>query len=91
MNNDLEFIFLGTGASSSMPHLSCLTPSENKNERPCRACLASIDGTSEGRKNVRRNTSAAVRIVDRGGVRRCVISMRYNLCLLCFSFPEKGC
>lgn len=68
--SDIEFIFLGTGASGSVPHLSCLTPSENTNKKQCKACLSSVDGTPEGKKNFRRNTSAAVRIVDRNGVKR---------------------
>lgn len=70
----VEFIFLGTGASGSVPHLSCLTPSGDDKEKPCRTCLSTIDGTPEGKMNFRRNTSAAVRIVDKDGVKRCVLS-----------------
>lgn len=73
-SSGVEFIFLGTGASGSVPHLSCLTPSENENEKPCRTCLSTIDDTPEGKMNFRRNTSAAVRIVDKDGVKRCVLS-----------------
>lgn len=77
-NNYVEFIFLGTGASGSVPHLSCLTPSENENEneKPCRTCLSTVDGSPEGRRNIRRNTSAAIRIVDKSGVKRYALIVR---------------
>ncbi|KIO02379.1 hypothetical protein M404DRAFT_148234 [Pisolithus tinctorius Marx 270] len=55
--SDIELIFLGTGSSSSVPHLDCLTaPSDRK---PCKTCLSTL--TQEGKKNIRRNTSVAVR------------------------------
>lgn len=58
VRDDIELIFLGTGTSSSLPHVSCLTaPPELP---PCRTCLSTL--TPEGKKNIRRNTSAALRI-----------------------------
>jgi len=53
-----DLIFLGTGTSGSVPNISCLTaPPE---EDPCRTCLSTL--TPEGKKNIRRNTSAIVRV-----------------------------
>jgi len=53
-----DLIFLGTGTSGSVPNISCLTaPPE---EEPCRTCLSTL--TPEGKKNIRRNTSAIVRV-----------------------------
>jgi len=52
-----DLIFLGTGTSGSVPNISCLTaPPE---QEPCRTCLSTL--TPEGKKNIRRNTSAIVR------------------------------
>ncbi|KAI6045082.1 beta-lactamase-like protein [Pisolithus marmoratus] len=59
--SEIELIFLGTGSSSSVPHLDCLTaPSDRK---PCRTCLSTL--TQEGKKNIRRNTSLAVRFTGK--------------------------
>jgi len=53
-----DLIFLGTGTSGSVPNISCLTaPPE---QEPCRTCLSTL--TPEGKKNIRRNTSAIVRV-----------------------------
>ncbi|TFK76751.1 hypothetical protein BDN72DRAFT_754178 [Pluteus cervinus] len=61
----IELIFLGTGTSSSLPHVECLTaPPEAK---PCRACLSTLSQTPEGKKNVRRNTGAALRMKAKDG------------------------
>ncbi|EJD04263.1 uncharacterized protein FOMMEDRAFT_121904 [Fomitiporia mediterranea MF3/22] len=59
----LEFVFLGTGTSSSLPHVRCLTagPSDPK----CEACLSTL--TPAGRKNARRNTSAVFRVKGMNG------------------------
>lgn len=51
----VEIVFLGTGTSSSVPTVSCLTDTE----KTCKVCLSSQ--TPEGRKNNRRNTSLVVR------------------------------
>ncbi|KAH9835841.1 beta-lactamase-like protein [Rhodofomes roseus] len=54
----VELIFMGTGTSSCVPHVDCLTrPPEAV---PCRTCLSTL--TPEGKKNARRNTSAVVRM-----------------------------
>ena len=45
----VEFILLGTGTSSTLPHVDCLT--RPPNAKQCRACLATLDPA--GRKNKR--------------------------------------
>lgn len=57
-NPEIELIFLGTGTSGSVPTLDCLTAPPSK--QPCRTCLSTL--TPEGKKNIRRNTSAVVRV-----------------------------
>ncbi|TFY83986.1 hypothetical protein EWM64_g46 [Hericium alpestre] len=65
----IELIFLGTGTSSSLPHLDCLTaPPE---AIPCRTCLSTL--TPEGKKNIRRNTSAVLRIDCKDGRKRTIV------------------
>ncbi|OJA07623.1 hypothetical protein AZE42_01128 [Rhizopogon vesiculosus] len=59
----IELLFLGTGASSSVPHLDCLTAPPDR--KPCLTCLSTL--TLEGKKNIRRNTSAALRISGKNG------------------------
>lgn len=59
----VELLFLGTGTSSSIPHLDCLTAPPNR--KPCLTCLSTL--TPEGKKNIRRNTSAALRISGKDG------------------------
>ncbi|KAH8120514.1 beta-lactamase-like protein [Phellopilus nigrolimitatus] len=56
--NELEFIFLGTGCSSALPLVKCVTASPDVPQ--CRTCLSTLDPA--GRKNMRRNTSAVVRV-----------------------------
>lgn len=51
----VEIIFLGTGTSSSVPTIACLT----NPEKNCRVCLSTQ--TPKGIKNNRRNTSLVVR------------------------------
>ncbi|KIJ68691.1 hypothetical protein HYDPIDRAFT_24946 [Hydnomerulius pinastri MD-312] len=68
---EIEFIFLGTGTSSSIPHLDCLTAPPDR--KPCRACLSTLTGTPEGRKNVRRNTGAVLRITGEDGRKTTVV------------------
>ncbi|KAH0838541.1 hypothetical protein J3R83DRAFT_6860 [Lanmaoa asiatica] len=68
-NPEIELIFLGTGTSSSIPHLDCLTAPPSK--EPCRTCLSTL--TPEGKKNIRRNTSAVVRVpAGKDGKKTCV-------------------
>lgn len=54
---------MGTGTSSSLPHVDCLTAPPGR--KPCHTCLSTL--TPEGKKNIRRNTSAAVRLRGRDG------------------------
>lgn len=65
----IELLFLGTGTSSSIPHLDCLTAPPNRT--PCLTCLSTL--TPEGKKNIRRNTSAALRISGKDGKRTTVV------------------
>ncbi|KAG5648258.1 hypothetical protein DXG03_006216 [Asterophora parasitica] len=59
----VELIFLGTGTSSSLPHIECITaPPDAKR---CKTCLSTL--TPEGKKNIRRNTSAAFRMTAKNG------------------------
>lgn len=51
----VEIIFLGTGTSSSIPTVACLTHPE----KSCPVCLSTL--TPEGIKNNRRNTTLVVR------------------------------
>ena len=53
-----DLIFLGTGTSGSVPNISCLTAPPD--QEPCQTCLSTL--TSDGKKNIRRNTSAIVRV-----------------------------
>jgi len=57
-NTEIELIFLGTGTSSSVPLVHCLTAPPSV--EPCKTCLSTL--TPEGKKNIRRNTSAVVRM-----------------------------
>ncbi|KAF8898473.1 beta-lactamase-like protein [Infundibulicybe gibba] len=59
----VELIFLGTGTSSSIPHIECLTAGPD--ETPCKTCISTLK--PEGRKNNRRNTSIAVRMGTKDG------------------------
>lgn len=54
----MEVIFLGTGTSSSLPNIDCLTAPPDK--EPCHTCLSTL--RPEGKKNIRRNTSVVLRI-----------------------------
>ncbi|KAI9444963.1 beta-lactamase-like protein [Lactarius indigo] len=65
----IEFIFLGTGTSSSLPNVSCLTAP--KSDAPCKTCLSTLK--AEGKKNIRRNTSAVMRIEGKDGKKRTIV------------------
>lgn len=58
-SSELDFIFLGTGPSSSLPLIHCVTQPEESSQPPCDACLSTLN--PHGRKNARRNTGAVVR------------------------------
>ncbi|KAG2368770.1 beta-lactamase-like protein [Suillus spraguei] len=62
-------LFLGTGTSSSIPHLDCLTAPPDR--EPCLTCLSTLN--PEGKKNIRRNTSAALRISGKDGKKITVV------------------
>ncbi|KAF9458325.1 beta-lactamase-like protein [Collybia nuda] len=65
----VELIFLGTGTSSSLPHVECLTAPPG--DKPCKTCTSTL--TPEGKRNIRRNTSCAFRMEGRGGQKVTVI------------------
>lgn len=65
----IELLFLGTGTSSSIPHLDCLTAPPDR--EPCLTCLSTLN--PEGKKNIRRNTSAALRISGKDGKKITVV------------------
>ncbi|KAJ7814118.1 beta-lactamase-like protein [Mycena olivaceomarginata] len=55
----VEIVFLDCITAHAIPGSS---------ERPpCRTCLSTIDGSAEGKKNIRRNTSIAVRMPGKNG------------------------
>ncbi|KAI8995417.1 beta-lactamase-like protein [Trametes punicea] len=62
-DGSIELIFLGTGTSSTLPHVDCLTAPPGAKQ--CRTCLSTLK--PEGKKNVRRNTSAVLRVPTRDG------------------------
>ncbi|KAG9290330.1 hypothetical protein G9A89_007061 [Geosiphon pyriformis] len=62
-----EIIFLGTGTSSGIPTVSCLTdPKEG-----CRTCLSTR--TEKGQVNLRRNTSLLIRVENPDGRLRNIV------------------
>lgn len=58
----LELHFLGTGTSGCLPAISCLTDRANG----CDCCISTTRPGPEGKKNVRRNTSAVLRVKPHG-------------------------
>ncbi|KAF5355768.1 hypothetical protein D9756_004045 [Leucocoprinus leucothites] len=60
----VELIFLGTGTSSSIPHVDCLTY-DPAIHTPCKTCLSTLN--PEGKKNIRRNTGAVLRTKAKDG------------------------
>ncbi|KIK71381.1 hypothetical protein GYMLUDRAFT_33540 [Collybiopsis luxurians FD-317 M1] len=61
----MEFIFLGTGTSSCIPNVYCLTRPPDDPTPPCKTCLSTLN--PEGKKNIRRNTSGVVRTKGKDG------------------------
>ncbi|KAH8100484.1 beta-lactamase-like protein [Cristinia sonorae] len=59
----VELIFLGTGTSSCVPNIDCLTAPPGGKQ--CRTCLSTL--TPEGKRNIRRNTSMVARLRGRDG------------------------
>ncbi|POY72085.1 hypothetical protein BMF94_4892 [Rhodotorula taiwanensis] len=62
MTREIDCLLLGTGTSGALPSVACLTSAE----RGCHCCRSTLEGSTDplGRKNVRRNTSAVLRIRD---------------------------
>ena len=50
-DDPVELILLGTGTSSTLPHVDCLTAPPGS--KPCRACLATLDPSPDAQKNRR--------------------------------------
>lgn len=71
MLQDLDLIILGSGTSSSIPLVGCLTDPVGG----CHCCRSTLDKSDPAaQKNVRRNTSAVVRVkAQRRGERDKVI------------------
>lgn len=65
LESDIDIIFLGTGTSSSLPHIECLTEPADSTKPPCRTCLSTL--RPEGKKNIRRNTGAVLRAKGKDG------------------------
>ncbi|KIP06930.1 hypothetical protein PHLGIDRAFT_90261 [Phlebiopsis gigantea 11061_1 CR5-6] len=65
----VELVFLGTGTSSSVPHVDCLTAPPDA--KPCKTCLSTL--YPEGKKNIRRNTSAVLRVRGSDGEKRTIV------------------
>ncbi|KAF8758327.1 RINT-1 / TIP-1 family [Rhizoctonia solani] len=55
---NIEFIFHGTGTSSSVPNIACITA----DPITCETCGSTL--TPEGQKNKRRNTGGILRVLD---------------------------
>ncbi|KDQ20404.1 hypothetical protein BOTBODRAFT_123974 [Botryobasidium botryosum FD-172 SS1] len=56
---NFDLIFHGTGTSSSLPLIECLTAPQGPGLKRCETCLSTL--TPEGKKNIRRNTGAIFR------------------------------
>ncbi|GAA5876705.1 hypothetical protein JCM1840_000767 [Sporobolomyces johnsonii] len=59
---ELELLLLGTGTSSALPSIGCLTSPETG----CWCCRSTLTDDKQARKNIRRNTSAVLRIPIQG-------------------------
>ena len=64
-----EFIFHGTGTSGSVPVIHCLTAPEGTT--PCETCLSTLH--PQGKRNIRRNTGAVLRVDRPDGAGKAVI------------------
>ncbi|KAF9462236.1 beta-lactamase-like protein [Collybia nuda] len=65
----MELIFLGTGSSAGLPYIDCITaPPERE---PCKTCLSAL--TPKGKRNIRRNTSAVVRLGTKEGRKATIV------------------
>ncbi|KAF9480604.1 hypothetical protein BDN70DRAFT_856608 [Pholiota conissans] len=65
----MEFIFLGTGSSGGLPYIGCITAPPD--DQVCKTCLSAL--TPEGRRNVRRNTSAVIRMDNKRGSKATIV------------------
>ncbi|KAF8323034.1 hypothetical protein DL93DRAFT_2128431 [Clavulina sp. PMI_390] len=54
----MDILFLGTGSSAGLPYIDCLTAPADR--QACETCLSTL--TARGKANIRRNTSAVVRV-----------------------------
>ncbi|KAI0662522.1 beta-lactamase-like protein [Cubamyces menziesii] len=62
-DGSVEVILLGTGTSSTIPHVDCLTAPPGA--KKCRTCWSTLH--PDGKKNIRRNTSAVLRVPKQDG------------------------
>ncbi|BGP58566.1 hypothetical protein JCM8202_002328 [Rhodotorula sphaerocarpa] len=61
MPREIDCLFLGTGTSGALPSVACLTSPDTG----CKCCRSTLDKQDpHGQKNVRRNSSAILRIKD---------------------------
>ncbi|CAG8490745.1 11505_t:CDS:2 [Ambispora gerdemannii] len=67
LNRVKEIIFLGTGTSSGVPTINCLTAPE----QTCKTCISTL--SERGQVNVRRNTSLLVRVDNPDGRLRNIV------------------
>ncbi|GAA5993462.1 hypothetical protein JCM10908_002202 [Rhodotorula pacifica] len=64
MSREIDCLLLGTGTSGALPSVACLTSPETG----CKCCRSTLDKSDAmGQKNVRRNTSALLRIKPLAG------------------------
>ncbi|CAG8440035.1 13060_t:CDS:10 [Ambispora leptoticha] len=61
LNKVKEIVFLGTGTSSGVPSIICLTAPE----QACKTCISTLN--ESGQVNVRRNTSLLIRVNNPDG------------------------
>ncbi|KAJ7456584.1 beta-lactamase-like protein [Mycena latifolia] len=106
-----EVVFLGTGTSSSLPHIGdhlfamypalvskhfvdCITAHAipgSSDRPPCRTCLSTLDGSAEGKKNIRRNTSVVLRMPGKQGSTTVLIDCGKNFQAAALDwFPKFG-